>query len=51
MRGKAIEENFREFQQYLQDIDHGVLLVIGVKPEKLGARVTRNFIIYRKELI
>lgn len=94
MRGKAIEENFPEFQQHLQDIDHGVLLVIGVKQayrgrginlalaarsylamidhgyktgsytvvlddnwrsrrtaEKLGARVTRNFIIYRKELI
>jgi ribosomal protein S18 acetylase RimI-like enzyme len=94
MRGKAIEENFPEFQQHLQGIDHGVLLVIGVKQacrgrginlalaarsylamiergyktgsytvvlddnwpsrrtaEKLGARVTRNFNIYRKELI
>ena len=93
MRGKAIEENFPEFQQRLQDIDHGVLLVIGVKEEyrgrgvnlalaaksylammergyktgsytvvlddnwrsrrtaeKLGARVTRNFNVYRKEL-
>jgi ribosomal protein S18 acetylase RimI-like enzyme len=94
MRGKAIEENFPEFQQHLRGIDHGVLLVIGVKQayrgrginlalaarsylamiergyktgsytvvlddnwpsrrtaEKLGARVTRNFNIYRKELI
>ena len=94
MRGKAIEENFTEFQQRLQEIDHGVLLVIGVKQayrgrginlalaarsylamiergyktgsytvvlddnwrsrrtaEKLGARVTRNFNVYRKELI
>jgi len=93
MRGKSIEENFPEFQRHLQDIDHGVLLIIGVKEsyrgrgvnlalaaksylamiergyktgsytvvlddnwpsrrtaEKLGARVTRNFNIYRKEL-
>ncbi|HEX7177820.1 MAG TPA: hypothetical protein VF240_21350 [Pyrinomonadaceae bacterium] len=93
MRGKAIEENLPELQQRLQDIDHGVLLIIGVKEshrgrgvnlalaaksylamiergyktgsytvvlddnwpsrrtaEKLGARVTRNFNIYRKEL-
>ncbi|HKX30875.1 MAG TPA: GNAT family N-acetyltransferase [Blastocatellia bacterium] len=93
MRGRAIEEHFSEFQQHLQKIDHGVLLVIGVKQEyrgrginlalaarsylamidhgyktgsytvvlddnwrsrrtaeKLGARVTRNFNIYRKEL-
>ena len=94
MRDKAIEENFPEFQQHLRNIDHGVLLVIGVKEsyrgrgvnlalaarsflamiergyttgsytvvlddnwpsrrtaEKLGARVTRNFNIYRKELM
>jgi GNAT superfamily N-acetyltransferase len=93
MRGKVIEENFPEFQQRLQDIDHGMLLIIGVKQnyrgrginlamaaksylamiergyktgsytvvldnnwpsrrtaEKLGARVTRNFNVYRKEL-
>ena len=93
MRGKAIEEHFPEFQRRLQEIDHGVLLVIGVKEgyrgrgvnlalaassylamiergyktasytvvlddnwpsrrtaEKLGARVTRNFNVYRKEL-
>jgi ribosomal protein S18 acetylase RimI-like enzyme len=83
-----------EFQQHFQEIDHVVLLVIGVKQgyrgrginlalaarsylsiiargyktgsytvvlddnrpsrrtaEKLGARVTRNFNVYRKELI
>lgn len=94
MRGKAIEENFEEFQRYMKAIDHGVLLVIGVKrdyrgrginlalaaksylamidrgyktgsytvvlddnwpsrrtAEKLGGRVTRNFNIYRKELV
>lgn len=93
MKGKVIEENFDEFQQLLQTIDHGVLLIIGVKKslrgrgvnlglaarsylamiergyktasytvvmddnwpsrrtaEKLGARVTRNFNVYRKEL-
>ncbi len=93
MKGKSIEENFDEFQQLLKTIDHGVLLIIGVKTsqrgqgvnlalaarsylamiernyktasytvvmddnwpsrrtaEKLGARVTRNFNIYRKEL-
>lgn len=93
MRGKAIEEEFEEFQRHLQAIDHGVLLVIGVRKdyrgrginlalaarsylamiergyktasytvvlddnwpsrrtaEKLGARVTRNFNVYRKEL-
>ena len=92
MRGKAIEENFSEFLQHLQQIDHGTLLIIGVKEgyrgrginlalaarsylamidrgyktgsytvvlddnwrsrrtaEKLGARVTRNFNVYRKE--
>jgi len=94
MRGKAIEENLPEFRQHFEDIDHGVLLVIGVKQgyrgrginlalaaksylamidrgyktgsytvvlddnwpsrrtaEKLGARVTRNFNVYRKDLI
>lgn len=93
MKGKSIEENFDELQQLLQTIDHGVLLIIGVKTsqrgrgvnlalaarsylamiergyktasytvvmddnwpsrrtaEKLGARVTRNFNVYRKEL-
>jgi hypothetical protein len=93
MKGKVIEENFDQFQQLLQTIDHGVLLIIGVKTsqrgrgvnlalaarsylamiergyktasytvvmddnwpsrrtaEKLGARVTRNFNVYRKEL-
>jgi ribosomal protein S18 acetylase RimI-like enzyme len=93
MKGKVIEDNFDEFQQLLQTIDHGALLIIGVKTgqrgrgvnlalaarsylamiergyksasytvvmddnwpsrrtaEKLGARVTRNFNIYRKEL-
>lgn len=93
MRGRSIEENFPEFQQHLANVDHGVLLVIGVKKEyrgrgvnlalaaksylamiergyktasytvvmdnnwpsrktaeKLGARVTRNFDVYRKEL-
>jgi hypothetical protein len=94
MRGKTIEDNLPEFRQHLQDIDHGVLLVIGVKQasrgrginlalaarsylamidrgyktasytvvlddnwpsrrtaERLGARVTRNFNVYRKELM
>jgi GNAT superfamily N-acetyltransferase len=94
LRGKNLEENSTEFQQHLQGIDHGVLLIIGVKEgyrgrginlalaaksylamiergyktgsytvvlddnwpsrrtaEKLGARVTRNFNVYRKELI
>jgi ribosomal protein S18 acetylase RimI-like enzyme len=94
MRGKTIEDNLPEFQQYLQEVDHGALLVIGVKreyrgrgvnlalaaksylamiergyktgsytvvlddnwpsrrtAEKLGARVTRNFDVYRKELL
>ncbi|HZI19371.1 MAG TPA: hypothetical protein VEY09_12325 [Pyrinomonadaceae bacterium] len=93
MRGRSIEENFPEFQQRLQAIDHGVLLIIGVREgyrgrgvnlalaassylgmiergykaasytvvlddnwpsrrtaEKLGARVVRNFNIYRREL-
>jgi GNAT superfamily N-acetyltransferase len=94
MRDKVIEENLSEFQERFQQIDHGVLLIIGVKKqfrgrginlalgahsylamiergyktgsytvviddnwpsrrtaEKLGARVTRNFNVYRKELI
>lgn len=93
MRGKNLEENFSQFQQYLKEIDHGVLLIIGVlashrgrginlalaaksylamiergykigsyttvldenwpsrrTAEKLGARVTRNFNVYRKDL-
>lgn len=93
MRGRSIEENFAEFQEQLANVDHGVLLVIGVKKEyrgrgvnlalaaksylamiergyktasytvvmddnwpsrrtaeKLGARVTRNFNVYRKDL-
>ncbi|HZS07611.1 MAG TPA: hypothetical protein VFD58_22440 [Blastocatellia bacterium] len=93
LRGKSIEENFGEFQSALQSIDHGMLLVIGVKEpwrgrgvnlamaarsylamiergyrtgsytvvlddnwpsrrtaEKLGCRVTRNFLTYRREL-
>lgn len=92
--GKPVEENFPEFQQHLREIDHGVLLIIGVKEryrgrginlalaaksylamiergyktgsytvvlddnwpsrrtaEKLGARVTRNFAVYRKDLV
>lgn len=36
MRGKAIEENFPEFQQHLRNIDHGVLLIIGVKEAHRG---------------
>jgi ribosomal protein S18 acetylase RimI-like enzyme len=90
MKGKLVEE---DFQRYVGEIDHGVLLVIGVNEshrgrgvnlalaaksylammargyksasytvvlddnwpsrrtaEKLGARVTRNFNIYRREL-
>jgi ribosomal protein S18 acetylase RimI-like enzyme len=93
MRGKNLEENFAEFQQHLNEINHGVLLIIGVlesyrgrginlalaaksylamiergyitgsytvvmddnwpsrrTAEKLGARVTRNFNVYRKDL-
>ena len=93
MRDKVLEENFPEFQERFQRIDHGVLLIIGVKQEfrgrginlalaahsylgmiargyktgsytvvlddnwpsrrtaeKLGARVTRNFNVYRREL-
>jgi hypothetical protein len=94
MRGRSLEENLPEFQQHLQAIDHGVLLIIGVRQryrgrgvnlalaarsylamiergyrtgsytvvlddnwrsrrtaEKLGGRVTRNFVIYRAELV
>jgi len=93
MKGKVIEENFPEFLQALQGIDHGVLLTIGVRrqfrgqginlalaaksylamiergyksasyttvldinwpsrrtAEKLGARIERNFIVYRRDL-
>ena len=93
LKGKDMEENSAELQQLLRTIDHGVLLIIGVKEsqrgrgvnlalaarsylamiergyksasytvvmdenwpsrrtaEKLGARVTRNFNVYRKEL-
>jgi ribosomal protein S18 acetylase RimI-like enzyme len=93
MRDKVLEENFPEFLQRFQEIDHGVLLIIGVKrefrgrginlalaahsylgmiergyktasytvvlddnwpsrrtAEKLGARVTRNFVVYRREI-
>jgi ribosomal protein S18 acetylase RimI-like enzyme len=93
MRGRSIEDHLPEFQRHLAAIDHGVLLIIGVKDshrgrgislalasrsylamiergyrtasytvvlddnwpsrrtaEKLGARVTRNFNIYRKDL-
>jgi hypothetical protein len=93
MRGRSIEDNMEEFQRHLAAIDHGVLLIIGVRKshrgrgvnlamaaksylammdrgyrtgsytavmddnwasrrtaEKLGARVTRNFIVYRKDL-
>lgn len=93
MRGKEIEANFDEFARHLSAIDHGLLLVIGVKEnqrgrginlamaarsylammergyksaaytyvlddnwpsrrtaEKLGAKVTRNYVCYRREL-
>ena len=93
MRGKNIEEHLPEFSQALQEINHGILLSIGVRSkfrgrginfalaaksylammergyktgsytvvldtnwpsrrtaERLGARITRNFIVYRKEL-
>ncbi len=93
MRGKDFGEHSAEFGRHLQAVDHGVLLIIGVKEEyrgrgvnlalaarsflamiergyktasytvvlddnwpsrrtaeKLGARVTRNFNVYRKEL-
>ena len=94
MRDKVLEENFPEFMQRFEEIDHGVLLIIGVKrefrgrginlalaahsylgmiargyktasytvvlddnwpsrrtAEKLGARVTRNFNVYRREIM
>ena len=93
MRDKSLVEHFPEFQRRFEQIDHGVLLIIGVKrefrgrginlalgahsylamiergyktasytvvmddnwpsrrtAEKLGARVTRNFNVYRKEM-
>jgi GNAT superfamily N-acetyltransferase len=36
MRDKALAENFAEFQERFQQIDHGVLLIIGVKKEFRG---------------
>lgn len=36
MRGRAIEENFEEFLRHLKAIDHGVLLIIGVKQDYRG---------------
>lgn len=36
MKDKVLEENFAEFQQRFQAIDHGVLLIIGVKREHRG---------------
>ena len=36
MRGRAIEENFEEFQRHLKAINHGVLLIIGVKRDYRG---------------
>jgi ribosomal protein S18 acetylase RimI-like enzyme len=93
MRDKVLEENFPEFVERFARVDHGVLLIIGVKEEyrgrginlalaahsylgmiergyktasytvvmddnwpsrrtaeKLGARVTRNFVVYRRDL-
>jgi GNAT superfamily N-acetyltransferase len=93
MRGKKLEDNMGEFQKALQQIDHGVLLIIGVKKkyrgrgvnlalaaksylamidlgyktgsytivlddnlpsrrtaERLGGRVVRNSVIYRRSL-
>ncbi|MCS6805102.1 MAG: GNAT family N-acetyltransferase [Acidobacteriota bacterium] len=93
MRGMSLEQHAEEFQQALSAIDHGVLLIIGVRQayrgrginlalaaqsyramiergyttasytivlddnwpsrrtaEKLGGKVTRNFVIYRKNL-
>ena len=92
MRGRSVEDHLPEFQQRVAAIDHGVLLIIGVKEryrgrglnlalaarsylamiergyrsasytvvlddnwrsrrtaEKLGARVTRNFNVYRTD--
>lgn len=36
MRGKVLEENGEEFEQHLKAIDHGVLLIIGVKRDHRG---------------
>ncbi|HEU0253913.1 MAG TPA: GNAT family N-acetyltransferase, partial [Pyrinomonadaceae bacterium] len=36
MRGKVIEENLEEFGTNLKAIDHGVLLIIGVKKDHRG---------------
>ncbi len=38
MKGTVIEDNFDEFQQLLQAIDHGALLIIGVQTSQRGAR-------------
>ncbi len=94
MRGKDLETDSEEFLQRFQQIDHGALIIIGVRKqyrgrgvnlamaarsylamiergyktgsytivlddnrqsrrtaEKLGGRVTRNFVIYRRELV
>jgi len=93
MRGKDLENNLEEFQQLVQQVDHGALIIIGLRKkyrgrginlalaaksylamiergyktgsytivlddnwrsrrtaEKLGGRVTRNSVIYRREL-
>ena len=39
MRGKNLEENFAEFQQRFKQIDHGVLLIIGVLESHRGRGV------------
>lgn len=36
MKGKVLEENFDELQKRLEAIDHGVLLIIGVKRDYRG---------------
>lgn len=36
MKGKILEENFEEFQRHINAIDHGVLLIIGVKRDYRG---------------
>lgn len=36
MRGKPIEENIDEFQRHMKAIDHGALLIIGVKRDYRG---------------
>ena len=39
MRGKVIEENVEEFGRHMKAIDHGVLLIIGVKQDYRGRGV------------